>query len=171
VPYPEAMDEGRQTGRSKTDAEFLERCVGLLSQAEELLSTDLTPADRSHGWTIPKREQLRRIVEEWKAEVLAATTTEEVRTKILGRWFLENGVDYGPSSELLAETDNAITDYKEEPWEDQMVAPSPEVSTGSRHSSPSFDLQRIVFEPLVELHVGTTWSLRHASGDATNADE
>jgi hypothetical protein len=135
------MDEARQTGTPNTDAELLERCAGLLSQAAELLSTDLTPAERSHGWTIPKRKQLRRIVEEWKAEVLAATTTEEVRTKILGRWFLENGVDYGPISELLAETDNAITDYKEGPWEDRkdrMVAPSPEVSTGPRHSSPFF---------------------------------
>ncbi len=91
----------------------LERCAGLLSQAAELLSADLTAADRLQGWTDPKRTQLLRIVDEWKAEILAATTIKEVKEKVIGRWFLENWVEYGAISDLLAQTDNAITDYKE----------------------------------------------------------
>jgi hypothetical protein len=56
-------------------------------------------------------------VEKWKSEVIEAKTIDEVKERVMGRWFLDNGVQYGPISDLLARTDNAITDCKEGPWE------------------------------------------------------
>jgi hypothetical protein len=105
--------------RPVADKEWLHRCEALLSRALELLSAELTAAERADGWTVPRQRQLRRLVDEWKAEVAAASTGEEIKARVMGRWFLDNGVESGPISDLLARVDNAITDGKEGPWEER----------------------------------------------------
>jgi hypothetical protein len=129
--------------RPVADAECLSRCEALLTQALELLSTKLTGAERAEGWTVPKQRQLRRLVDGWKAEVVAARRLiNEAKARVMGRWFLDNGVEYGPISEVLARVDNAITDGKEGPWEERrnrraVVPPEPR-TTGHRPASPFF---------------------------------
>lgn len=45
-----------------------------------------------------------------------ANSINEVRSKVMVRWFLDNGVDSGPISELSARVDNAITEQQEGLW-------------------------------------------------------
>ena len=61
--------------------------------------------------------ELLGLVEGWRAEVLNARTIDDLLPKVMGRWFLDQDVDYGSISDLLARTDNAIADCREGPWE------------------------------------------------------
>jgi len=124
--------------KSSKDRDSLDLCFALLSHAIELLSHRLTPNDRSQGWTSVKQRQLLGLVTEWKQELSQATTIDQVNARIMGRWFLDNGVQSGPISELLARVDNRITDEKEGPWETRRTRKVEWSDPGPDDAPPTF---------------------------------
>jgi hypothetical protein len=108
----------------KSYKKLIGSCIALLDEAEEALSRQLSSDDRSKGWTESKQAELRRIVQRWQGEISNASSLASLRPKILGRWFLDNGVSHGPISELLASVDNMITECQKDPEESLSDRPS-----------------------------------------------
>ena len=81
--------------------------------------------------------ELLGLVEGWRAEVLNARTIDDLLPKVMGRWFLDQDVDYGSISDLLARTDNAIADCREGPWEARKDAMADVPAMAPRDAAPA----------------------------------